>query len=120
MLNNSPSIGAQITSKFGRKVGILIVHLNPSPIIHPQEACNVSVYVGKLESCTSQGIGEPRKRLQKGLLLGELVLGNAQVCANGESMLDSAEEVYLPGLACLGKDGLGFVTELCGEDAVGF
>ena len=35
-------------------------------------------------------------------------------------MLDSAEEVYLPGLACFGQDGLGLVTELCSEDAVNF
>lgn len=78
----------------------------------------MSVYLATLG--TSQGVGIPCQRLQKGLLLGELVLGHAQVSTNGESVLDSAEEIDLPALACLGQNGFGFVTELRGEDTVNF
>lgn len=63
---------------------------------------------------------EPGHGLQESLLLGELVLRLAQVCADGESVDNAAEKVDLIRLAGLDQDVLGLVTELTGENAVGF
>lgn len=65
-------------------------------------------------------VGEPGDGLHEGLFLSELVLGLAQVSANGETVNDTAEQVNLPGLAGLDKNILGLVAELRGEDLVDF
>lgn len=65
-------------------------------------------------------VSEPSDSLNEGLLLGELVLGLAQIGADGETVNDTAEQVDLPRLAGLDKGALGLVAQLRGEDLVSF
>lgn len=65
-------------------------------------------------------VSEPSDGLHEGLLLGELVLGLAQVGADGETVGDAAEQVDLPRLAGLDEDTLRLVAQLSGEDLVDF
>ena len=65
-----------------------------------------------------QVLVEPHNSLAESLLLGELVLGLADVGADSETVGDTAEQVDLPGLASLDEGVLGLVAELGGEDLV--
>lgn len=65
-----------------------------------------------------QVLTEPGHGLHKSLLLGELVVLDAQVRTHGESVGDAAEEVDLPWLAGLLQGLLRLVAELGGEDRV--
>lgn len=70
-------------------------------------------------SCVLQVLVEPRNGLAKGLLLGPLLDGIAQIGAHAEAVRHPAEQVDLPGLAGLDQSLLGLVAELGGEDRVG-
>ena len=61
---------------------------------------------------------EPHNSLAEGLLLGELVMRDAEVRADGEAVRHATEQVDLPGVACLDEGFLGLVAELGGEDLV--
>ena len=63
---------------------------------------------------------EPSHGLGERLLLCILDSDVVQVTADSETVLDAAEEVDLPGLARLDEDAFGLVTQLGGEDVVGF
>lgn len=68
----------------------------------------------------SQVLLEPRNGLGESLLLRILDLDLVQITADSEAVFDAAEQIDLPGLTDLDEDSLGFVTQLGGEDVVGF
>lgn len=61
---------------------------------------------------------EPLHSLAESLLLGPLLLGVAQISADSEAVLDTAEQVNLPLLTSLGQGLLGLVAELGSEGRV--
>lgn len=65
-----------------------------------------------------QVLVEPGDSLAEGLLLSPLLLGIAQIGAHSEAVVDTAEQVDLPGLGSLNKNILGLMTKLSSEDRV--
>lgn len=63
---------------------------------------------------------EPHDSLEESLLFGELLGLVIQISTDSEAVANTAEEVDLPRLARLDQSVLGLMTELGGEDAVGF
>ena len=94
---------------------------------HPrrqQQVCETSSRVANLRRALAvllEELVEPLHGLQESSLLGELDVVLAEVCADGEAVLDAGVEDHLVGDgAHFLEQLLGLVALLFGEDLVGF